>query len=516
MMPGMRTSSFPGRVEDAMLDLEVSAPAGLGAARVLLRPAAGYGGRWYGLYANARLAAVVYAAEGGAAEALLPWPAEAEELCVHAEDFGGWPAGYDPEFTARAADEMSAPGLRLEWAAQVEALWGSEDGGQLSAWTISGAKRFSNCDPLAGWPTRASWAVALDDEDGIRRVRLYASGRLVAEGTRAGDGAVELEARNESGLSGSVTVAYDGGLGLGAAKLAARWPAAYELHFAPGGLSFPRAAEAEVFDDGRSGRSRFGSGKLAAGIYTVAVRPISDTGAAAGEPETRTVEVYGPPQAPGAAAYVSGDAAATTVGWTPSATAGAAYRVYAGEIGGVLNLLEPQSVAGPPYEAALPAVSGYPGERRVLVRAVKDGVEELNGQVLLLEYAADGSVVPKRPNAARIAAVAVEDGLTVRVRAVYRASGERVAPATAELYLAAGEEAFDLDAPAASAAWDAELAGVRGAELAAAAAGAGWYRVMVRARAADGTPNANEAWERVYVSASEAAGVGEWVAWAGR
>ncbi|GMV78874.1 MAG: hypothetical protein AMXMBFR7_00580 [Planctomycetota bacterium] len=516
MMPGMRTSSFPGRVEDALLDLELSAPASLGAARVLLRPAPGYGGRWYGLYANARLAAVVYAAEGGAAEALLAWPAEAEELCVHAEDLGGWPAGYDPEFTARAADEMSAPGLRLEWAAQPEALWGSEDGGQLSGWLISGAKRFSNSDPLAGWPTRASWAVALDDEDGVRRVRLYASGRLVAEGSRAGDGAVELEARNESGLSGSVTVAYEGGVALGEAKLIARWPAAYALHFAPGGLSFPRAAEAEVFDDGRSGRYRFASGKLAAGIYTVAVRPISDTGAAAGEPETRTVEVYGPPQAPGAAAYASGDAASTTVAWVPSATAGATYRVYAGEIGGALRMLEPQSVAGPPYEAALPAVSGYPGLRRVLVRAVKDGVEESNGQVLTLEYAADGRVVASRPNAARIAEVAVEEGMTVRVRAVYRASGERAAPETAELYLAEGEAAFDFEAPAASEPWDAELAGVRGAELAAVASGAGWYRVAVRARSADGTPDAGEAWERVYVSASEPAGVGEWEAWAGR
>jgi hypothetical protein len=47
------------------------------------------------------------------------------------------------------------------------------------------------------------------------------------------------------------------------------------------------------------------------------------------------------------------------------------------------------------------------------------------------------------------------------------------------------------------------VGGVFEAEMAATAPGDGWFKIAVRAAAADGTQDAGLAWERVYVSEAE-------------
>lgn len=69
---------------------------------------------------------------------------------------------------------------------------------QLSAWELYGAKS-----------ARLGWE--LTDATGDRTVRLFSNtnhDKVVAEGTRTGDGAVILYSKNESGITGKVTIAY--------------------------------------------------------------------------------------------------------------------------------------------------------------------------------------------------------------------------------------------------------------------------------------------------------------------
>ena len=98
------------------------------------------------------------------------------------------------------------------------------------------------------------------------------------------------------------------------------------------------------------------------------VRPAGEDGQGA-FPDTLTI--YAPPAPPAKLHYVSGDAAATVIGWTASATEGAAYNVYTAAEGEPFNLNDPdQTLPAGSTQATLSAFTGAPGTRCVLVRAV--------------------------------------------------------------------------------------------------------------------------------------------------
>jgi hypothetical protein len=82
MKPGMRTSSFPGDIEDAILDLALNLLPGGGSGALRFRPAAGYGGRHYAVYLNARREARAFAPEGQAAVTPLILPPETGAIGV--------------------------------------------------------------------------------------------------------------------------------------------------------------------------------------------------------------------------------------------------------------------------------------------------------------------------------------------------------------------------------------------------------------------------------------------------
>lgn len=508
MKPGMRTSSFPGDAADALLELSVAPTAGGAAAVVRFRPTTGYGDRRYAAYVNGRRATTVFVAEGQTGRAALMSPADAAgRFSLLLEDLGDWEdAAYDPEFVALRFEEETATGLRWEWAATPELLCRGDTQAQFSSWTLSGLKRFSNCAVVPGRPTRGRLEVRLSDAAGVRTVSLYAGRALVARGSRTGDGSVTLTARNDSGLSGFVNVSYSTEVGAGEVFLAARWPGSHQVHYSPSGLSFPRTPEAVVADDGSGNLFHYASGPLPAGNYYAAVLPVSDTGQAAAGATAQTAAVVGPPAPPTGLAYQSGDAAATVIKWTASATPGATYNLYDSPLDGVTDLSAPgatHSAGSGELTQTLPAATGFPGVRRVLVRAVAGGVEEKNAALLEIEYDAAGNRVPPRPNPPRLCGLSVSAGRTVMVEATTFDADEKAAPATAELYLARLTDAFDYEAPAAAAAWGEPAGGVRRATLAAVATADGWWKAAVRAKASDGTPDLGTAWERVYVSAGE-------------
>jgi len=503
MTPGMRTSSFPGSVEDAVLDLALSVAPGGGSACVRFRPAAGYGGRRYAVYVNGRRAAAVQAREDETAAVNVAVTPGAD-ISVHLEDLGDWiDPGYDPVFTARYFEELSAAQLSFAWNGLPEIVQRGDANGQLANWSIAGLKRCSNCAALPNWPTRALLGVELSDAAGVRTVTLYAGNAPVAHGSRTGDGVLALSEQKGSGVSGSVTVAYTSGAAKGAVFLEARWPGSYQLHYATAALNFPRTPETVSDDDGRSNRFRFSSAPLAAGLYHTAIVPMSDTGIAASAPVAQDVSVAEPPAPPPNLVYQSGNAAATVIAWTASATPGATYNIYASALNEPVNLGAPAATHGAgtgTLTQVLPASTGYPGLRRVIVRAISGGFEDQNANILRIEYDASGNVVPARPNAPHIRAISVSAGRTISVKALYHDAEADAAPQDALLFLVPESSALDYASPAASAAWSAPVAGVREATLSAVAAADGFYKVALRARTGGGTQDTNTDWERAYLS----------------
>jgi hypothetical protein len=507
MKPGMRTSSFPGDIEDVMLDLGFKLLPGGGSGVVSFRPAAGYGGRFYALYLNARRERACFVAEGQAAARGVALPPESGPVSIALEDLGDWAdASYDPNEGALALEALCAARISLSWLAAVEICprATASAAAQLSAWSVTGLKRFSNCAPVPGRPARAQLEARLDVAGAQRTVTLFSSGRLVASGVRAGDGAVVLSEENSSGLSGSVDVAASGGVGAGECVLEPRYPRSYEIHHSTGALVFPRAAQQTVPDDGCSNLFRAISAELPAGAHNVAVLSVSDCGVVRGSAASQSVMIEAPPLPPQNPAYDSGGASATTIRWTASATPGATYNIYDSDLNGVARMDAPAATHGAGagvLTQTLPAI-GYPGLRRVLVRAVSGGIEERNGEVLTLEYDAGGNIAGERPAAPRIRALSVSAGRVASVTAVSFAAGQ-VAPASAQLFLVPEASAIDYAAPVDTQAWGDEVAGVRVAALSAVAPADGFYKVAVRSVSAAGTQDAGLAWERLHIANTE-------------
>ena len=99
----------------------------------------------------------------------------------------------------------NAGGICLTVTAQTDITEEGDDQNQLSDWSFNGAEKGVNTD------ADGKLYVSLTDTSGTRKVSCYKDAsrtELVCEGTRDGDGEVQLEERNSSGLTGTVTVTY--------------------------------------------------------------------------------------------------------------------------------------------------------------------------------------------------------------------------------------------------------------------------------------------------------------------
>jgi hypothetical protein len=139
------------------------------------------------------------------------------------------------------------------------------------------------------------------------------------------------------------------------------------------------------------------------------------------------------------------------------------------------------------FTITLPAISGYAGLARVILRATDGGVEEKNLAVLELEFTAAGAYVLPRPNTPqlRVDGIAVTGGLTAGVTALYDPAGEKGVATKLQLFTRTPSGSYNYAAPA-----DEEnlaASGVlRGASLSKTFAVAGWYYLRVLAATAAG------------------------------
>jgi hypothetical protein len=328
---------------------------------------------------------------------------------------------------------------------------------------------------------------------------------LVAQGTRSGEGLITLQEVRQSGLSGSVNVTASSGVISGELSLEIRFPQSYKIHYDTASLSFPRAEQMAIHDDGRSNRFHALSDILPAGTYHTAIVSVSDSGVENTPVASQTVELGGPPNPPSSVVYASGNATATVISFVASSTSGATYNVYASQINEPINLQTPigTHVAGTgTLTQTLPAISGTPGLRRVLIRAVNSGVEEQNANMLKLEYNAAGNIIGDRPNVPRLKNISVASGRQITIQAVYTTAYQAASSTQAQLFIAPENTAIDYAIPLDAQSWSDDVGGVRVATLTATAPSDGFYIVAVRAISAAGVQDAGTANERVHVSTS--------------
>lgn len=385
-------------------------------------------------------------------------------------------------------------------------------GSRLSGWSITGIKRFTNVAKYTGQLQYAMLFATLTDTAGVRTVSLFqgvdANGILVASGFLAGDGVVTLSEENNSGISGTVTVAYSGDT---STVLTFLWPKSYQIHFNPAPLIFPRTPEATLDDDGESNLFGFVTERQAvsffAGVgilYHTAIVPVSETGIADG-PTTGSVGLFSLPIEPIRLTWKSGDSTNTVIRWTsPDPTYD--YHVYLSTLDGAIDMSNPTSVAGGAGEItfAVPSLgAGVTGVLRIIVRSVSPtaGPEEKNSSVLSIFYK-NGVRSTPAPARAGVTRIVVTAGRTVTVSGEYdsRPPGSAAA-ARINLYLS--ESLGHLyDTIAASIPLPALSAGTCKFTIAATGLVDGWHYVAVRAVALDDTPNTDSIVYRILLSNS--------------
>lgn len=379
---------------------------------------------------------------------------------------GGWP-GEDIEVSGQQILFLTGKSDKL--FAQITAvptIFSYGESGQLTSWSLSGLKRFTNVRPYVNWRNWAQLDLTLTNAGGTYTVTVSLNSLTICSGSRVGNGSITLAEANSSGVSGSVTVAYTADVTSGAYVIS-RWPERFAIHYRTGAdwsaPDFPRTAEAYLLDDGHANIFDWRGASLAAGTYKATVHQRDENANESTGTTTTAVVLSTPPGAPGQPAYSSGGAAATIISFTASSTAGATYNIYDSLATGTLdvNTIAATRIAGTgTLTQTLAAIGlGYTGLRYVLVRALNGGVEEGSLKILTLEYAAGVIVLPRPPRPGPRMGVTVS-GRTLTVQVSVDHAEQAGTPATIELFVVAAGAAFNYSGAQASVAIGATTNGM--------------------------------------------------------
>jgi hypothetical protein len=468
-------------------------PTGSG-ARVRILAAPNLGNAYYQVYVNNVFGGSIWCAEGVTSEWLNLVISGSDSASIVAFRIGASPDFDNSSFAA--LDEEAPQKVTASWTWPYEVI-GTPDNTDLTAWSLSNLlKAQVNQGDLE---TRGILSVTMEVSGGTATVTVGD----IASGSGAVGGAVTLTALNSSGVTGSVTV--DAGAVTGSGNLAVRWPKSMQI--LRDQVDPPTTVIAtSPYIDGDTG-GMVDPDTLAVGTYYYAFRAISDTDDIGDKSASTTITVSGAPVAPTDLAYVSGNAAATVVSWTASTTAGATYNIYiANPDDDYLDTETPAATAiAGSTGATLPAITGYPGTAQVLVRAELGGVEELNGDILYIEYDASGARVNPRPNEPSVTSVSVSSGLQISAVGSYDPSGEDGAGTSLQLFVRTPSGSYNFALPDDTTALGAEINGYKSATMTSTEA-VGWHYITMKAVTAAGTQSVGYAPEvAVYVSDVNAA-----------
>lgn len=365
--PGGVPTQSPGATSDMILGV-VGDVITDGVLRLRFPVMGMYRAKYYAIFVNGIYPGRNYyaAIDQPFCEALLPLTSGNRLGSLYIEDAGDWAAfdDYVPAAAAEAQDSLTANRLLIEWNAATSYTQTEVYGDtQVDDIVVTGAKRGSNVALLDGFTTRGQLSYSITSVGTTRIVRWWNGSKMVAEGSRVGNGAVTCDAVNGSGVTVTCILTYTGDLAPGIAMLNLLWPAAYQIHYDVDPLVFPRTPEATVLDTGAD-NYLYLTPTLDGGTYNFNVLTVDDADDVqdAMFPVTETQEIDEPPAAP-TNLSVSGDASALLVEWDVG-EAGCTYTVYASLVGEPVNfgnyaLPAPIVTALDATDATLAAVINY-------------------------------------------------------------------------------------------------------------------------------------------------------------
>jgi len=490
-LPGFPTSIPPGDHWDFLLDYVVDDMGTGSEARVTMRATTGYGGMYWGIFCNRILIAIVNLPEGLTRRFTTFFPSVLSEPVISAAPLGDWeaiPPGVDAAIQQEYFVTDKAKSYQYDFDAVISQRAYGTGASQLSNWALTGLRRYQTGRPVENEPTQIRIDIVLTKVGSTITVQLYNDGLLLAEGSRTGNGTVELTERNGSGLAGNVDVAHSANIAFGAAYFLARWPRAYKIYL-------DGALYRTMADPGLANKLSLQLGPLSVGPHELQVLAISDTAKDGSLSAADSFTVPGRPEAPGVIALQTsaGDWTNTKIQFPVSATPGVTYRYYDSDLDGPTNLGTPVSpaaeseLAGIHY-ATLPTLpAAAAGKRRIIVMAVNSGVEDGAMRRIVVEYDAAGAIVLPRPNVPGFGIKSVTNGKTFNVEYNYDTLEEKGVATHVQLFLVADGSAVNWSSPDVEQALGAaDGRGFKRGLLSAATAGNGLYRYAVRARTSTG------------------------------
>jgi hypothetical protein len=452
-------------------------------------PATGFGNSWFSIFLNGVFQEAVYAAESKTSQAVITSENGKNFVAVL------WTGEEQIRNQDNVVEETEQTGQKvsLEWDWPYEII-GNPDS-ELSNWALTGFTR--EWTESGTTSTRRQLQIEIAEDGGTATITGTRNQTEVFSGSAALGATATLTESNSSGISGSVDVgaaAADG-----TESLTLRLPASIGIYrdtspsptVSVGTVNY-NDADSAIFTEGTA---------LSAATYYYRLRATSDTADVGDYGTDSSIIVPGTPDAPDDLAYSSGDASATVLSFTASESVGATYSLYMATIGaGILDVQNAVATAGAGSTTiTMPAVTGYAGTVRVLLRATLSDIEEKNGQELRIEYDAAGAYVAPRPNTPILDDAVITSGTTVTVAVSYDTTGEEGTAQDVQLFTRTPSGSYDFDTPE-----DTDtLAGsgtIKTGSLTTGLAN-GWHYITAMAATAAGLQSATEAQEQlVYVS----------------
>jgi len=331
MLFGKCFSAAFGTTAAQILQIKASSFGGGIRAIVYVRPQ--YRERYYIVCINSTYLGNFWCDSSGVMELVLP-PNYGNSIASFWIEDCGRQSGFSEDdlpyvtWQARYQDSLTANRLGYQWSVEGQYKYSTVQGdSQLSSIAIVGAKRGVNVEDVPEYPTRGRIYYTLlyiAGGMGTYIVRWWNGNKLIAEGTRSGDGVVSCTQIDSSGITATATITYTGEVKLYSAWIDLKWPKTYQIHYSTSSLSFPRTPEATVTDNGVDDYSYI-STTLASGTYNTAIVAVDDEGDQESAPTV--IPTYSP------VIISNGPAAPTITGVTGSAAAGLTVAFTNGEAG---------------------------------------------------------------------------------------------------------------------------------------------------------------------------------------
>ncbi len=517
-IPGGPSTQAAGRARNFILNLDVVALTST-TIRITAVIHPRYRNRYLAVFVAGRYHSNIWVDSAEVFRATIKVPFGTTLASVQLEDAGRWAALSTAGIAALSLhaeinDAESAQRLCFKWTAPYTITIPRGDT-QLTSITVTGAKRNVNVGTTTR-PTRGKLhyqILEVEDSPGTYIVRWWSGTRLVAQGTRTGNGALTCTEINGSGLEVTCTLTYTADVKPGTAFIDVKWPLAYQVHYSPDALSYPRTPEGLRADNGQDDYE-FLTAELPPGTYNWNILTIDDGNVVQSSsfPST-TPKVINYIPLPVEEVTFTGNAAALELHWLPGEE-GCTYDIYSSLINEAINFgdytnpaIESSSDVLYPYLGArffgarffharflrselqkvMPAIEDYPGIFRFVIRATKDGIQEKTDKHYHVEFDEEGNIVYPRPNRASLQNITVTSALTLTVEGVLLTE-EQVADAIAfDLFVVPEADEIDLTDPQASVTLDDAVVSVQRKEVSFTVPSAGWYKVAILARAANGS-----------------------------